>query len=746
MVATPANSSHAVPSQSRAYGPGDRVAVLLPLPLSGAYDYRVGDDITLSDGDVVRVSLAKRDLAGVVWGVGDDRGIADAKLKTIDEKLDAPPLSAVSRQFIDWLAAYTLSPPGAVLKMVISVPAALEPAKPIIAYTLNPAAPDIRMTRARTRVVTFLAGGGPPLSLADLAHQAAVGPSVVGGLAKAGVLHAVEMPPQPPLGPEPDWRLRGLTLSGQQATAGADLAAKAKAGGFSVTLLDGVPGSGKTEVYFQAVAEALKQGRQSLVLLPEIALSAQWMARFVARFGADPAVWHSDLTPARRRDTWREIAAGRARVIVGARSALMLPFPDLGLIVVDEEHESAFKQEEGVIYNARDMAVVRGRLGDVPVVLASATPSLETVVNVESGRYRLLHLPDRHANAELPEISLIDMRDAAPPGGHWLSPVLTEALRQTFADGEQAMLFLNRRGYAPLTLCRTCGHRFQCPHCTAWLVEHRRAHGSRLQCHHCGFAAALPKTCPSCDNEGNFAACGPGVERLAEEVTEAFPDIRMEIAASDTIAGPAAAAALVARIENHEVDLIVGTQVVAKGYHFPLLTLVGVVDADLGLTGGDLRAAERTYQLLYQVAGRAGRARRPGRVLLQTYMPDHAVMVALQSGERDRFIAAEGKARRESRMPPFGRLAALIVSGPDPREVDAAASALGRAAPNFKGVLILGPAPAPLAMVRGQHRRRFLVRADKTVNMQRLIGDWLGSVKISRKVRVKADIDPYSFL
>ncbi|HER25819.1 MAG TPA: primosomal protein N', partial [Rhodospirillales bacterium] len=501
----------------------------------------------------------------------------------------------------------------AVLKMVISVPAALEPPKTVTAYALDPSAAEIKMTKERQRVIDFLADGAPSLPLSDLAKLAAVSPSVIKGLLKAGALQTIEMTATLPSRPQPDGNAAGPLLSDQQSQAGDELAAKTKVGRYSVTLLDGVPGAGKTEVYFQAVAEALKQGRQALVLLPEIALSAQWMARFIARFGAEPMLWHSDLSPAQRRDTWRHVAAGRARVVVGARSALLLPYPDLALIVVDEEHESAFKQEEGVIYNARDMAIVRARLSDIPVVLASATPSLETVANVEAGRYQVLHLPDRHGGAELPRVSLIDMRDHGPSGGHWLSPVLSEALTETFAAGEQAMLFLNRRGYAPLTLCRTCGHRFQCPHCTAWLVEHRRAHGSHLQCHHCGYGTALPERCPSCDKQGTFAACGPGVQRLAEEVALAFPHIRTEIAASDTVVGPDAAAALVRRMENHETDLVIGTQIVAKGYHFPMLTLVGVIDADLGLTGGDLRAAERTFQLLYQVAGRAGRAQRPGR-------------------------------------------------------------------------------------------------------------------------------------
>ena len=734
MLESPAKFSHL---------PGERVRVLAALPLPSAYDYRVAEGMTVHDGDFVRVPLGRRQVNGVVWGAGGADGVDDSKIKDILDCLDAPPMAETTRHFIDWVAAYTVSPPGAVLKMAMSVPAALEPPKPAIVYGLNPSPPDFKNTDARRRVIDVLKDGQPPRPGVELAREAAVGPGVVQGLVKAGVLLTQEIAQEPEMD-MPDGDHPGPVLSEGQTVAAAELVKEASKGGFTVSLLDGVPGSGKTEVYFQAVAEILKQGRQVLVLLPEIALSAQWLARFEKRFGTRPVEWHSDMTPARRRDTWRAVARGRAGVVVGARSALFLPFVDLALIVVDEEHESAFKQEEGVIYNARDMAVVRASMADIPIVLASATPSLETVVNARSGRYQLLHLPERHGGAELPDVSLIDMRAEALPGGRWLSPQLTDSLKEVFAAGEQAMLFLNRRGYAPLTLCRTCGHRFQCPHCTAWLVSHRRGAG-RMQCHHCGYSTAMPEKCPECENE-TLAACGPGVERLAEEVAEVFPDIRYEIAASDSISGPAAAADLVRRIESHEIDLIIGTQIVAKGYHFPLLTLVGVVDADLGLSGGDLRAAERTFQLLYQVAGRAGRAERPGRVALQTYMPDHAVMQAMQSGDRERFLDIETRAREEAAMPPFSRLAALIISGPSGEAVDRASGQLARQAPRYKNVLVLGPAPAPLAMVRGRHRRRFLVRAPKEVNMQRLIADWIGNITLSGAVRIQADIDPYSFL
>ncbi|CAA7612418.1 Primosomal protein N' [Candidatus Terasakiella magnetica] len=719
--------------------PGTCVAVLLPLPLAGAYDYRVGDE-PLRPGDFVEVPLGRRVQVGVVWGEakGD---VAEAKLRPVGRRLAALPLPEVSRAFVDWVARYTLAPAGAVLKMTMSVPAALEPPRGLAACRrVDPPPADLRATPARAKVLAA-AAALPPLTVADLAREAGVGIGVVRGLVEAKALEMVELP-TPPAFQRPDLERPGPSLSpGQRAAADALVAAVGS--GFSVQLLDGVTGSGKTEVYFEAVAAAVARGGQALVLLPEIALSSQWLERFTRRFGVKPAQWHSELGDARRRDTWRAVADGSARVVVGARSALFLPFKDLALIVVDEEHDGAFKQEDGVSYHARDMAVVRAQLGAIPAVLASATPSLESFANVQAGRYVRLHLPDRHAGAQMPDIQAVDLRRHPPPRGQWLSPLLVEALEGAFAAGEQAMLYLNRRGYAPLTLCRGCGHRLQCPHCTAWLVEHRSA--GRLICHHCGYRIRLPEKCPHCEAVDSFAACGPGVERVAEEAEARFPGIRMAVMTSDTCQGPHAAAELVRKVADHEIDLLVGTQIVAKGYHFPMLTVVGVVDADLGLEGGDLRAGERTLQLLSQVAGRAGRAERPGRVLLQTYQPDHPVMRALRSGTRDAFMAREAEARRDCAMPPYGRLAALILSGPDMGVLDGFAARLSRKAPVGAGIEVLGPAPAPMALLRGRHRRRFLVKAVRTVNLQALLRDWLGREEVPGGVRVQVDIDPYSF-
>ena len=722
-----------------------RVAVLLPLPLERAYDYAVPEELAdaLAPGCFVRVPLAGRARVGVVWdeSAGD---VEAARLKPVTALLDAPPMTGPLRRLVDWAADYTLANRGSVLRLGMSVPAALEPAPVRTAWRLG-RGEAARMTEARARVLALL-GDGPPRTATEIARAAGVGAGVVRGLAAQGAIEAVAVPEIAVFG-RPDTARPGPTLSEAQGRAARGLRAAVGARAFSVTVLDGVTGAGKTEVYFEAVAAAVHAGRQVLVMLPEIALGAQWLARFRARFGVDPALWHSELGARQRRETWRAVAEGRATVVVGARSALWLPFRALGLIVVDEEHDAAFKQEDGVVYHARDMAVVRARFEDCPCVLASATPSLETAVNVQSGRYGCERLPDRHGGARLPAVETVDLRETPPERGAWLAPALRAALGETLAAGEQALLFLNRRGYAPLTLCRACGHRFHCPDCSAWLVEHRFA--GTLDCHHCGHRRPLPRACPACEAEARFAACGPGVERLAEEVDGAFPGARWSVLTSDTVRGPSQMQVMVDAIAACEVDVLIGTQMVAKGHHFPGLTLVGVVDADLGLAGGDMRAAERTYQLLHQVGGRAGRGGRPGRVVLQTYAAEHPVIAALADGDRDSFMAREAAAREAHQLPPFGRLAAVIASGPGEAETLRAAHALARRAradERLARIQVLGPAPAPLRLLRGRHRFRLLFKAPRGVLIQPHLRRWLADLDRRTRARLQVDIDPHSFM
>ena len=720
----------------------NRARVILLNAALGPLDYRVPDGMAVEPGAIVVAPLGPRQLVGVVWEPerAPAESVGDNRLRPLLHAYDLPPVAAPLRRLIEWTADYYLAPMGAVLRMALPSSSALEGARTVTEYRATGRPPE-RLTPQRAQALERI---GDRLGLIrELAIIGGVSDGVIRGLVKAGAIEAVEVTIDDPF-PEPDPDHAPPALEPAQADAAAELRAAVDAASFAPWLLDGVTGSGKTEVYFEAIAEALRQDRQSLVLLPEIALTEPFLKRFAARFGAEPVAWHSGLRQSQRRRAWRAIAAGEARVVVGARSALFLPYPKLGLIVVDEAHEASFKQEEGVPYHARDAAVMRARFEAVPIVLASATPAIETRHMVDAGTYGELRLPDRYGGARLPDIAALDLIRDPPPRGRWLAPALTEAIAANLTAGEQSLLFLNRRGYAPLTLCRHCGYRFQCPNCTAWMVEHRFTR--RLACHHCGHVMPTPYACPECREEDSLVACGPGVERIADEIHALFPDARTVVVASDTIWSPAKAAEFVARMEAGEIDIVIGTQLVTKGYHFPNLTLVGVVDADLGLAGGDLRAAERSFQQIRQVSGRAGRGDKAGRVLVQTHEPQAPVIRALVSGDADGFYAAETEARREAGMPPFGRLAAIIVSSEDQAEAAAAARAIGRAAPAHEHMAVFGPAPAPLAMLRGRHRLRLLVHAARPVPVQDIIRSWLGALSWPRSVRVAVDVDPYSFL
>ncbi len=714
------------------------------MPLEAPYDYLVPAGVAVAPGDFVRVPLGSQERIGVVWqgALVDGRAaVAPEKLRSIIERIDAPPLPLISLEFAEWVARYTLSPPGMVLAMMMSARQAFAPPKPRFGYRLEGSPPG-RLTRARARVLEAAANGlvWPKSALAE---AAGVGQGIIDGLAAAGTLVKKVLPPE--AWPQPDPGYAGVELSGEQAAAAAALRGAVMAEAYSVTLLDGVTGAGKTEVYFEAVAQALEAGKQALVLLPEIALTSQFIDRFEARFGARPVEWHSEITPHRRGRAWRAVARGEARVVVGARSALFLPFRNLGLIVVDEEHESAFKQADRVIYQGRDMSVVRGALGGVPVVLSSATPSIESHVNADEGRYKRLRLQARFAGATLPKIEAIDLREHPPERGRWMSPVLVERVTEALTDQQQALLFLNRRGYAPLTLCRVCGYRFECPHCSVWLVEHRFR--NKLQCHHCGASVPVPNDCPQCGAEDALVSCGPGVERIAEEVFERYPDARIAILSSDLVPNMAALRAVLEQITQGRADIVIGTQLVAKGHHFPGLAVVGVIDGDLGLNQGDPRAAERTYQLLHQLTGRAGREVVAGFGYIQTYRPDHPVVEALVSGDRDRFISQEAAAREQAAYPPFGRLAALIVSARSGANAQGFARALVRAAPAAAKITVLGPAEAPLAVVSGRHRMRILVKAARETDLQAYLRAWLARAPALRGgVRLTVDVDPYNFL
>jgi primosomal protein N' (replication factor Y) len=719
-----------------------RARVLLLNPALGPLDYRVPHGMTVEPGSIVLAPLGPRQMTGVVWEEErlEAESVGDNRLRPLLQTYDLPPLKAPLRRLIEWTSDYYLAPIASVLRMALASASALDGSRTVTEYRATGLVPE-RLTPQRAQALERI--GERQGLVRELAIAASVSDGVIRGLVKAGAVEAVEVTLDDPFPlPDPDHAPPALELA--QGAAAHRLVEAVRAQAFAPFLLDGVTGSGKTEVYFEAVAEALRRGPQCLVLLPEIALTEPFLKRFAARFRHEPVAWHSGLRQSQRRRAWRAIATGQAKVVVGARSSLFLPYPELGLIVVDEAHETSFKQEDGVQYHARDVAVMRAKLEGFPIVLASATPAIESRQMAEIGVYEHIHLPDRYGVAELPEIAALDLLADPPPRGHWLAPTLVKALEETLERREQALLFLNRRGYAPLTLCRHCGHRFQCPNCTAWMVEHRLVH--RLACHHCGHVMPPPRLCPECEEEDSLVAVGPGVERIADEVKALFPDAQTAIVTSDTMWSPAKAAEFVGRMEAGEIDIVIGTQLVTKGYHFPNLTLVGVVDADLGLQGGDLRAAERSFQQIAQVAGRAGRGEKPGRVLVQTHDPNARVISALVSGDAESFYEAETDARREAAMPPFGRLAGIIVSSEDLAEATETARLIGRSAPKVENMAVFGPAPAPLAMLRGRHRQRLLVHAARSLDVQNVIREWLGQLSWPRGVRVSVDVDPYSFL
>ncbi|AXB76451.1 primosomal protein N' [Novosphingobium sp. P6W] len=719
-----------------------RVRLLVFNAALGVLDYRVPEGMTIEFGAIVVAPLGPRQVLGIIWEPERLSGkeVPESKLRPLLEVMPAPAIPERLRRLIEWTADYYCAPLSSVARMALGSMAALRGGGTTTEYRLTGTEPA-RLTPQRAAALDALQHEQG--SIRELAELASVSEGVLRGMVGAGLLEPVVVDldrPYPAARPE----FAAPALNDEQRAAADIFVGAVSERKFAPFLLDGVTGSGKTECYFEGVAEAIREGRQVLVLLPEIALTENFLRRFEHRFGVQPVLWHSSLKSSERRRAWRAVVLGSAQVVVGARSALFLPYANLGLIVVDEAHEISFKQDDGVRYNARDVAVMRAKFEKIPVILASATPALESMQLAEAGVYRKIDLVGRYGGAQLPDIQILDLRSEVPERGRWLAPRLVESMKDRLAKGEQSLLFLNRRGYAPLTLCRHCGFRFQCPNCTAWLVEHRFS--KRLACHHCGHEVPVPEACPKCGTGDCLVACGPGVERIADEVAEILPEARTALVTSDTMNTPEAIGDFVAMAEGRAIDIIIGTQLVTKGYHFPELTLVGVVDADLGLEGGDLRAAERTYQQVAQVAGRAGRGAKPGEVLIQTRHPEASVIQALANGDRDAFYAAETEARRDAGAPPFGRWAAIIVSSEDQAEALSAARAIGGTAPNLPDMLVLGPAPAPLSLLRGRHRFRLLINARRSAELQKTLREWLDPLEFPRGVRVNIDIDPYSFV
>lgn len=733
---------------ARRRGAADAVSVLVPRPLAEPLDYLPppGLPAPLAVGDYVQIPLRGGETAGLVWGPSSG-DLPVSRLREISRRHDSvPAMGKEMRAFLARSAAYTMTPLGSMLALGLKGGWLKEPMRRVRGVRRAGPAPE-RMTPAREAVLRALdSGAAREVSITELAAQAGVSTSVVDGLVRCGTLEITEILRSDPAARESPTLPVATELSDDQQRVAGEVIAAVGARCYRPFLLQGVTGSGKTEVYLEAVAANLSAGRQTLVLLPEIALTDAFLRRLSARLGSRASVWHSRLGNSARGRIWRGVARGEVSIVAGARSALFLPFRKLGLIVVDEEHDGSYKQEDGAVYNARDLAVLRASIADVPVVLTSATASLESYVNVQRGRYERLHLPERFGSARLPRIEAVNLRRDRPEPARWLAPPTVDAVAETLSAGKQALLFLNRRGYAPLTLCRNCGHRLECPDCDTCLVAHGVSR--RLMCHQCGFSTAPPPDCPECSESGTFAACGPGVERIAEEVAERFPEARRSVLSSDTVRGGKVLERELEAVANGDVDIVIGTQIVAKGHHFPEIAMVGVVDADLCLRGGDLRAGERTFQIVRQVTGRAGRVSGDSRALLQTLDPDNPVMQAILHGDEEAFLHELAEERRQTGAPPFTRYVAVIVSGPDAGEARAAAMALARKSGILEraGIRLYGPAAPPFTRLRNRFRWRLLAIAPRHVTVQRAMTAWRDAVRLPRRVRVVLDVDPQSFL
>lgn len=714
--------------------------VLIPKPFNSGFDYAIPPEINVEIGDIVHVPFGKKELWGCVISQNTPETASD-KIRSISQKSSLPSFSKTQLNYMRFVAKYTMNPLGMVLAMMLPVGDAHLPVTPTPHYKLG-ITQGKRITPKRQSLINWLEQQQKPVTVNTIEHATGLSKNVIKQAIEQQFLLEVTAPQTQTTH---DWSNISLTpLRQEQEKAESHMCKALDSNKYNTLLLDGVTGSGKTEVYFHALLHALKQGKQILVLLPEIALTNQLVKRFSQRFGTEPCLWHSGLTQAQRRNNYRDIATGKSQLIIGARSAVFLPYPTLGLIIVDEEHENAYKQEDGVLYHGRNMAVARAHHEQAVCVLVSASPSLESYINAKQGKYQYLSLKERHFNANLPDITLLDMRRNSPAKEQFLAPPLLEAITQTLEAGQQAMLYLNRRGYAPLTLCRKCGFRFGCSMCSTWLVQHQAR--SSLSCHHCGHSLPMPSSCPDCKSKDHLAACGPGVERIAEEVGMHFKQSRIAVLASDTSRKDNGGLdTIIADIEDHKVNIIIGTQMVAKGHHFKHLTLVGVVDADIGLEGGDIRASERAFQLLCQVSGRAGREGTQGKAIIQSYMPEHPVMQALKSMNREQFFDTEIARRERGKLPPFNNMVGVIISCHDETLCKQTALLLKERAPKHDGFEMLGPAPAPIYRLRGKYRNRLLVRCAKHIKPQQIIKNWLDDCTIKRSVQVKVDIDPVSF-
>lgn len=739
------------------------INVAIPLPVSGPFTYRLPEPLAgrARIGSRVFVPFRNKIRAGFVVP-GPAYGDAPDDIRDVVDVPDEPLyLTETLWDFIRWLADYYLLPTGVVLRTALP-PGSDRRSRPWALLTAEGRrCAHARAESADVALPPKLLRSGSML-LRELSE--AIGEESVSEAISMGWLRIEERIARPraslwkqrlpellePAGVRSTVAEEPPVLTADQANAFQQVAEAVEHGGFKPFLLFGVTGSGKTEVYLRAIEKTLAQAKRALVLVPEIALTPQLARRFLRRFGGGVALYHSGLTPAQRLDEWRRIRAGLVNVVIAARSGIFVPLNDLGLIVVDEEHDPSYKQEDSCPYNARDMALTRGKLERACVILGSATPSFESFVNAARGRIRRLDLPSRHHGGGLPSVEIVDLKAVKPheKKGAFLTSTVVKSIQAALENRDQVVLFLNRRGFDTFSQCRSCGHVFRCPNCDVSLTHHKRARD--LRCHMCGFSRAAPPLCPQCEGANMFFG-GAGTQKVEELVSALFPEARIERLDSDSTRRRDDLEGILERFRRHEIDILTGTQMIVKGHDFPGIALVGVLCGDLSLHFPDFRAAERTFQMITQVAGRTGREKDSGRVILQTFDPDHTAIRHAASHAYETFFESESELRRELMYPPFGHLILIRVEGNSEKRVEDKAIAIGRAARLIKGdsgeVTILGPAPAPRRKLLGRFRWQILFKGPERRQVRELVRNLAAGRHLKgHGLRIVVDVDPVDML
>ena len=659
------------------------INILLPLPFNQTFQYLCNEEEKVELGDFVLVPFKDKIVTGCIWENKSKlkKQLPKKKIRNIEKKLNFSPLNKQNRDFIDWVSNYTMNNLGSTLKLCLSIKQIFKKKK-----------------------------------IEKIKEQ------------------FLNLPSNKPL------------LTKEQSNAKKYIFQKIDNKKFSTVVIDGVAGSGKTEVYFEAINKCLMEKKQVLVLLPEISMTTQWFDRFKKKFKTNPLLWHSDIKGSEKIKIWKSILEDNVNIVVGARSSLFLPFKNLGLIIIDEEHDQSFKQEEGIIYNARDMAVVRAKISNIPIILCSATLSIETKLNVLERKYDVVKLKQAYGEAGLPEVKIIDLGKNPPEKGMWLTDEVHRELKKTIEFGNQALFFLNRRGFAPYVFCNSCYKKILCPNCDVGLVFHKKI--DNLICHHCGYKSLLEnnkKICKESEKKCDLFLYGPGVEKIYEEIKNKNKNLNIEILTSDVMQKKGKGETILRKFEREEINVIIGTQILAKGHHFPKLTLVVIVDADFGFIGGDLRAAEKTFQLLTQVSGRSGRSRLSGKVLIQSTMADNPILKKIKRFDLNGFFLEELNIRKESGLPPFKKLCSLMLISKNEKKLNDFCRKMKVNIEPSNEFEVLGPAPPFISYIRGKYRKRFIIRCSRNKNIQQFVSIWLKKLQIPFDLKIAVDIDPYNF-